>query len=576
MKAAVDAAIARGEKEITIPPGQYRFHPSHLKQFLLKDISDVTIHAEGVTFWLFPFQREDGVLLERCRNVKLSGLTVDYYPTAYPQGLIEGMDTQKGFIDLQIDDGYSTPGDVPGGVKNAKVVYFTPKGDFIETRLDWVEKVEELSKGKWRVWPRSGWAFRQYQTEVKPGMVLAIAGRTMRMAFNIKDSDSCTLEGIIAFASPHMVFTEHFGGGGHAYRNCRVVRRPGTNRMLACNADIFHSIGVKNGPRIEGCEFSYSADDIINIHGLMSLVLDQRGGDRIDLVSQLTPTMPPGTLLRFYDAETLQMKGEAKVVESRTVDIEEHVASAQQMVTDLQLHMLRPLRVVRAKLDREVKVSASDFVTDDARTARDTVIRGNHFHDCYTRGVLLKSDGGLIEDNLIENMGISSIGVAIDPKFMEGPFPSRIRISNNTIKRNGYANMVSRDGWNYLIGAISVVSEMERGLSPHTAVSDIEIKANTISDSVTGGIFLANVDGGVVEDNVITRSAAKTPFDLGSRMGLDKPLYALLIAESRDIAVSGNRFENTGSAATRNFAVLGQSVNVGPQRPESTANIDPP
>jgi len=568
MKAAVDAAIARGDEEIFIPPGQYRFHPDHLKQFLLKDISDVTIYAEGVTFWLFPFQREDGILFERCKNVKLSGLTVDYYPTTYPQGRITAIDARKGFVDLQIDEGYSTPGDVPGGVKNAKVVYFTPGGEFIETRLDWVERVEEQSRGNWRVWPRSGWAFRQYETDVKPGMVLAIAGRTMRMAFNLKDSDSCTLENITAYASPHMVFTEHFGSGGHIYRNCRVVRRPRTNRMLACNADIFHSIGVKNGPRIEGCEFSYSADDIINIHGLMSLVFDQRGGDSIDLVSQLTPSVPTGTLLRFYDAETLQMKGEAKVVGSRAVDIEERVASAQQMVADLKLHMLKPLRIIRVKLDREVKVSARDFVTDDARTARDTVIRGNRFHDCYTRGVLLKSDGGLIEGNLIENMGICSIGVAIDPKFMEGPFPSRIRILDNTIKRNGYVNMVSRDGWNYLIGAISVVSEMERGLSPHTAVTDVEIKGNTISDSVTGGIFLANVDGGSVEGNVISGAAAKTPFDLGSRMGLDKPLYALLIAESRDITVSGNKFENTGSAAVEDFAVLGKSANVGPQRPE--------
>lgn len=567
MKAAVDAAIARGEKEISIPSGQYRFHPDHLKQFLLRDISDVTIHAEGVTFWLFPFQREDGVLFERCRNVKLSGLTVDYYPTAYPQGRITGIDAAKGFIDLQLDGGYSTPGDVPGGVKNAKVVYFTPAGDFIETRLDWVERAEELSKGNWRVWPRSGWAFRKYQTEVKPGMVLAIAGRTMRMAFNLKDSDACALEGITAYASPHMVFTEHFGGGGHVYRNCRVVRRPGTNRMLACNADIFHSIGVTKGPRIEGCEFSHSADDIINIHGLMSLVLHQRRGDSIDLVSQLNPTVPPGTTLRFYDAETLQMKGEARVVESRSVDIEERVTAAQQMVTDLTLHMLKPLRVVRVQLDREVKVSPHDFVTDDARTARDTVIRENHFHDCYTRGVLLKSDGGLIEGNLIENMGISSIGIAIDPKFMEGPFPSRIKIIDNTIKRNGFVNMVSRDGWNYLIGAISVVSEMERGLSPHTAVTDIEIIDNTITGSVTGGIFLANVERGVVEGNTIVRAAAKAPFDLGSRMGLDKPLYALLIAESRKIRVSGNKFEDTGSSAAGDFSVFGGGGDIGPQQP---------
>lgn len=61
-----------------------------------------------------------------------------------------------------------------------------------------------------------------------------------------------------------------------------MVRRPGRApiRLLAANADGFHSSCVRVGPKLLDSEFAYTGDDLLNIHSRMSLVLkvlDARG-----------------------------------------------------------------------------------------------------------------------------------------------------------------------------------------------------------------------------------------------------------------------------------------------------------
>lgn len=561
------AAAARGETSFTIPPGDYRFHPDAVPNLHLKNLKNFTIEAAGVTFWLYPFQRVDGILLEDCHGVTLRGLTVDYWPTAYPQGRITALDPAKHWLEMTVDAGFSPPTALKSSMAGAKVVHFTESGEFLESRLDWADKVEERSGGIYRVFMRGRHLFSN--PEILPGTRIALADRTQRMVFNLKDSSRCTLEDITVFASPHMVFTEHFGAGGHSYKRCRVIRRPGTSRLLACNADVFHSIGVVNGPVIEDCELSWSADDLINIHGFLSLVYEQRSPDTLDVLTQMVSDLPEGTLLRFYDFQTQEPHGEARVVKTSVVDIVDRVSDARAMIKEKKVKFLQPAHLLRVRLDQPVEVAKYTLVTDDARVARGTKIRRNHFHDCYTRGVLLKCLDGVIEENRIDNIGIASIGIAVDPHFMEGPFSENILIRGNTITRNGFPNLISRGGWNFLIGAISVTSERSSGLPDFAANFGIRILENTITDSSAIGIFLSNVRGGEIRDNVIRNTSARPPLSLGERMEIDDPAFAILVAESSKIRIEGNRVESPGPYSRGALGFVGNVRDCGPQSPEA-------
>lgn len=565
-------AAAAGKKRFVIPPGDYRFGPGGPENLHLKNAGDLEIEATGATFWLYPFQRKDGILFENCRNVTLRGLTVDYFPKPFPQGKVTEVNAAEGYIEFHLDPGYSSPFDIPSKTVGGKIVHFTPEGELLPSRLDWVKDITAAGEGRFRVFPRGGWAYK-YPAGIVPGTRLALADRSMRMAFNLKDSDACKLEDITVHATPHMAFTEHFGAGGHTYSRCRVVRRPGTNGLLASNADVFHSVAVTRGPTIEDCEFSYAADDLINIHGLLSLVFEQRKPDNIDLVTQLVSSFPVGTELRFYAHDSFTLKATAKVLRSDSVDIAERISAATELVASKKIAFLKPARVVRITLDRPIEVERTDFVTSDDRVARGTIIRNNNFHDCYTRGVLLKTIGGLIENNRFDNMGIASIGVALDAHFMESPFPSDIIIRGNTISRNGYNNFVNRNDWNCLIGAISVTCEQASGLPPNPTSTNIRILENTVLDSASAGILMTNVARGEIVKNTVRlfHNAPPDPIapPLGGRMQLLNPTFAIILARCENIRLEGNIVEQPGAFAQGGIAFFGRVSAAGPQKPDA-------
>jgi hypothetical protein len=565
----IQAAITRGDKTFTIPPGNYRFHPDSLANLHLLNAHDLTIEAQGVTFWLYPFQREDGVLLDHCRDVTIHGLTADYYPATYPQGDIVAIDPAQGYIDFQLAPGFSTPMDVPNHLEGAKLVHFDQSGNLLPNRLDWVREVQDLGGGRYRVFPKGGWAYKS-KSAVVPGTVLALAGRSMRMAFSLKDCAHCTLEDITVYASPHMAFTELFGDGGHVYRRCRVIRRPGTRRFLACNADVFHSIGLAHGSTVEDCEFSFSGDDLMNIHGLLSLVYDQPAPNTVDVLTQMGSDLPPDTTLGFFGFTALDPKGEAKVVKTTPIDNPALAKAAAQMITDKQLAFLKPPRLIRVQTDRALKVEKYDLVTGDLGVSKGVIVRHNFLHDCPTRGILMKSSEGLIENNRFDNIGMGSIAVANDLHFMEGPFPSHITVADNTITRNGYNGLISSQSWTYYIGAISVTSEQVKGLSAHASNFDIKVLRNRIEDSVNCGIFFSNVDGGEIVGNTIIGAFSREPAELGGRMGLVDPCYGLVVTICRNVKVQDNQFEKPGKYCRGNIAFLGQVTDVGPQAPGQT------
>ena len=76
--------LADGKKVITVPPGDYRFDRG--AGVLIQKAEDVEIEATGATFWFGP---DRGVVLEKCRRVKLRGLTIDSDPLPWTQGVID-------------------------------------------------------------------------------------------------------------------------------------------------------------------------------------------------------------------------------------------------------------------------------------------------------------------------------------------------------------------------------------------------------------------------------------------------------------------------------------------------------
>ena len=546
----VQKAVADRAPRLRIEPGHYRFGKAGPTCFRLIRGEGLHIDATGATFWFEGRFRADSVQLRGCKNVALTGLTVDYDPLPYAQGEIVKVDPPGKCVEIRIDPGFPLP-DATWNKKvgDIKAVFYGKDGLMIEVRMDWVQSLAHLGERRYRVTFKHGWIFDPiYRSRIRPGDRLCLPDRSMRHTFNIDGSEAVTLEDITVYACPQMAFTEVGGAGGHVYRRCKVVRRPGTNRLMACNADVFHSSVVAKGPLIERCEFSHSGDDFVNIHGFFFLVYEQRSAKEVVVVPHYSDSsFSVGSRLGFYRFGDLKPLGDAVVVRKEPFEGKDMFEASKRMPAELRqrgerIRDFHPRNIYPALvgLDRPLSVQKYDLVGCSDRAGNGAVLRHNRFHDGFSRGVLLKCSNAVVEHNTIERAGGASIAVAAERYWLEGPFARDVLISNNTIVDSG--SMFLSHNWNTSkLGAITVISQAHVGLAQGAHNRAIRIVGNRILRPAACGIAVMNAMDCVVEGNTIERPFAKEPVRLGSSLKLQRPFYAIYLAAAEDITIKGNR-----------------------------------
>ncbi|MFG0249375.1 MAG: right-handed parallel beta-helix repeat-containing protein, partial [Phycisphaeraceae bacterium JB051] len=115
MLAEIDAAVKRGEKQITIAKAHYRFDkttgdrkPMHI---LWEDMQGVTLDFSGSTFW---FENQaTGIFLKHNTDCTFKNVTLDWDPLPYVQGRIMAIDHQNQHLHVKLDEGYDQPKDAP-------------------------------------------------------------------------------------------------------------------------------------------------------------------------------------------------------------------------------------------------------------------------------------------------------------------------------------------------------------------------------------------------------------------------------------------------------------------------------
>ena len=99
-------AIGRKDARFVVPPGHYRFEAAARPELTISDVSNLEIAAAGATFW---FESPAGLKFNNCRNVTVRGLTLDYDPVPFSQGVIVAMNAPQNYVVLRIIDGFPCP-----------------------------------------------------------------------------------------------------------------------------------------------------------------------------------------------------------------------------------------------------------------------------------------------------------------------------------------------------------------------------------------------------------------------------------------------------------------------------------
>lgn len=403
--------------KVVVPPGDYLFHADWSRQSTLKQLADLEIVAAGATFWFEP-PMIHGLLFEDCRNVTVRGLNIDFTLPCWFQAQVTGVDQSTGTIKAALMPGYA-PRDADGNPESSgkrALMFYNAQGGFINHRH---------SPGTW-------------QLDKDPGTILCskIEGSgipsslktgdhvvgTLRTGATLR-STGCAgmrIEGVNLWSSPGMAVYEGGGAGGNVYQLVRATRRPGTNRLHAFGADIFHLAGADRGPTLDRCELAYGADDNLNIHGSFGRVVARENERRYFLDGAYAE----GDTIEFRHELTLEPLGRTRVISVRSTPdgpslpiAEQHVAKGGTLVELEQTLALPPLSLV---------------VMDGKRSAGDFVVRDCWLHDNFQRTLINGAPGGLFENNTLQNTGEGLI-VQFETwgPWMEGPFARDLVVRGN-------------------------------------------------------------------------------------------------------------------------------------------------
>lgn len=408
-------ASARGQGRIIIAPGDYLFHACWSRASTLRDLVNLEIIAEGVTFWFEP-ELVHGLLFEDCRNVTVRGLTIDCTIPCWLQGRVTDVDRVNNTIRAAVMDGYhplNAKGE-PESEGERAFMFYDQDGKFINHRH---------TPGAWQLSEDGGSVTCQpgrhgIPDVLEPGHYLVGTIRT-GAALRSVNCARMRYEDINIWSSPGQAVNEGGGAGGNSYCRVRATRRPGTNRLHAFGADIFFLAGADRGPTLDRCELAYGADDNLNIHGSFGRVVERVD----DSHYYVQGAYEVGDTLEFRAMESVALLGTAKAAsveatpDGPSIPINEQYAAKGEFLVELD----RPLDLPALSL----------VVLDGKRSAHGFVLRHCWLHDNFQRTLINGSPGGLIENTTLQNVG-HGLCVQFETwgPWMEGPFARDLVIRN--------------------------------------------------------------------------------------------------------------------------------------------------
>ena len=435
LQQAILQAYKAGLHRITIPAGVYRIPPppagSHLQ---FRDLSDFEIDARGVDL-IFTDQTLGGIEFRRCRNVRLLGARIAYENPPFTQGVIERIAPDGLSYDVQIDRGYPANLDdaryfpARGGMAHL----FDPKSRLLKPKTFelYGERVQRLGAGRFRAyWSRP---FGPAVHPVSAGDLIAFRGAGPHN-ITVINCAHVDLTDVTIYNAGNFAIWESDGEGENHYRvNVKRGPRPPsavTDPLLSSTADAFHSTNVRKGPVLEGCDFEGMADDAIAIQGTYSFVF-QADGNRLVINRN---SFRPGDPLRLVDSAG-RPAGVAVVQSVRALP--GYVNQRKSRRNTRQDNTTGPYFEV--VLDRPLSAAFDDLASNPAASGRGYIIRGNRIGNHRARGMLLKADDGLVEDNLIDGSSMGGIVLSPETWWNEASYSRNVVVRRNRIRNVAYA-----------------------------------------------------------------------------------------------------------------------------------------
>lgn len=566
LQALIDAAVAEGRAQLVLPPGTYRLAPSAERRphLLLRSARGLTIVADGVT--VVCTEPEQAFKMEGCEDVTVRGLTIDYDPLLYTQGVIVAVDPARHWFEVRLDAGYPDSAGATGraiiyepGTLRVKPDTWTRYGAVLSQRdADGGGRIVRVDDG------------RAIQDAVAVGDLVSVTRPTRTPhAVLLERCGGVTVQDVTVHGSTSFGFFESNATRQNRYTGCRVVPGPPppgatAPRLLTSNADAFHSKHAKVGPIVEECFFQRQGDDGIAINGDFGVVLAREaaggrqraaddgaaGGAGLIVTTRREPLFAPGDRLRGI-SRAGQVLPDAKVLVIEPVEraggepVRSIVAAHYPNLRRAENQFTQAYRV---RLDRALPLKEGDLFSCPDRNGSGFVVRNNRIENHRARGILVKASNGLIENNVIDGSSMAGIVLCPEPDYwLEADFSKDVVIRANTVRNTGYA---ARHANNLQAGAIAVVAVGAEPGKPWPAGGhrNVRIEDNRIERAVGANLVVTSASDVIIRGNRFVEPH-HAPGGTGKVFGITGG-ELIWISDSSSVTVADNTVTGAGPHQT--------------------------
>lgn len=502
----ISGEIKAGKKQIIVPPGRYRVTPSRSQHLLFSNLSDLDILADGVE--MICTQTTRAVTFDRCRNVRLRGLTIDYDPLPFTQGKIVAMAGDKSWVEFEISEGY------PEDRLEIRIEIFDPATALLkrETYHNW-ESLTRIGPHRYRATKASRYRYSAQKDTEEIGDIL-VTNNVFAPGGGIPHAISSTfcaglvLENITLYASNCFGFIET-DCDGTTYLRCRVDRRSaeadlgrrGSPRMRSLNADAYHSKFATKGPSLLECTARFQGDDGVNINGDYHMITSCKGRE-LRVLAKHRMNIQNGDVVEFlsYDGTRPADANVLTVIPCGEITDDEKAFLLKQ-------RMHEPFRQAQGSalhkaytitLDRELDLPMGSILASTRKIGKGFRVENCDFSFNRSRGILIKASDGTVKNNrLVGNWGPA---ILVSPEFwwLEAGASCNVNIENNIIR-------------DCRTTAIDIATQGGNGKIAQAGVHrNLAVNGNVITDSPWPCIVITSTEGLAITDNT-TRTTRGEP-----------------------------------------------------------------
>ncbi len=515
LQSFINTAAGAGQKQIVVPPGVYRVKPSHGEHLVLRDLSDLEIIAENVEMICTETTR--ALTIVNCRNIKLTGLTIDYDPLPFTQGRIIRLAEDKSWIDFEIIEGY--PENLEMRIEIFDSHTYLLKRD---TYYGW-QPFKALGNRCYRVKKEQGYHYRPGRDKEEVGDILVTnsstaPGGSIAHAVVCDNNVNVTLSNISLYASNCFGFLEN-GCEGTVYRQCIIDRRAldedikprGLKRLRSLDADAFHSKHAIIGPSLINCVAHFQGDDCVNICGDYHMVMASNG-TKLRVLAKHDLNIVPGDPLEIVTYAGVRLP-EGKAVSINKIgeiSIDELTFLSRQRMNDY-FKGGGSRQIYEVEIDRPIDLPMGSVICSTNRIGNGFKVIGCDFGYNRSRGILIKASNGIISGNKLSGCWEEAIKVSPEYWWLEAGSSNDLTIANNTIS-------------DCLGKGITVYSHAGNGeIARAGAHNNIVIKGNKISRTAGTDIWVTSTKGLVILDNELAGDNPEVKLERCIDVQIDMP-----------------------------------------------------